>query len=149
MKTVVQEKRTKPNRLGIAGWIYGGRYGIERYLFIFHRLSGLGILLYFMLHIFVAAQKVNGEAAWTSTMDSVSGTLFHIGEYLVFVAIIFHGLNGLRLILSEFGLILGKPERPIYPFTSANMRIRVFTYIIMALAAIFIVIGGYDFFLIH
>ncbi|NOZ61819.1 MAG: succinate dehydrogenase [Calditrichaeota bacterium] len=149
MKTVVQEKRTKPNRLGLAGWIYGGRYGIERYLFILHRLTGLGILLYFMIHIFVAAQKIHGETAWNAAMAGVKGTIFHIGEYLVFVAIIFHGLNGLRLILSEFGLILGKPKRPIYPYTSANMRIRIFTYIIMLLAAIFIVIGGYDFFLIH
>ena len=149
MKTVVQEKRTHPNRQGIGGWVYGGRYGLERYLFILHRLAGLGILLYFIIHIFITGQKINGPEAWQGAMNSVTGTLFHIGEYLVYAAIAFHGLNGIRLILSEFGLVLGKPKRPIYPYSTANIRIRAFTWVLMILAVIFILVGGYDFFLMH
>ena len=33
-----------PNRLGIAGWLGGGRWGFERYLYTLHRLTGLGLL---------------------------------------------------------------------------------------------------------
>ncbi len=149
MKTVIQEKKTRPNRLGVGGWFYGGKYGAERYIFGLHRLAGLGILLYFMIHIFIVGQKIHGKEAWDAAMSSVSGTWFHIGEYLVFAAIAFHGLNGIRLILAEFGLVLGKPKRPVYPYTTANMRIRVFTWSMMILAAILMVVGGYDFFLMH
>ncbi len=149
MKTVVQEKKTRPNRLGIGGWFYGGKYGAERYIFALHRLAGLGILLYFMIHIFIVGQKIHGKEAWDAAMSSVSGTWFHIGEYLVFAAIAFHGLNGIRLILAEFGLVLGKPKRPVYPYKTANMRIRVFTWSMMILAAVLMLVGGYDFFLMH
>jgi len=149
MKTVVLEKRTRPNKQGVGGWFYGGRYGLERYLFILHRLAGLGILFYFIIHIFVTGQKINGHAAWTSAMSGVSGTWFHIGEYFLFLAVAFHAMNGIRLILSEFGWILGKPARPIYPYKTVNMRIRVFTWVMMILAVVIMVAGGYDFFLVH
>ncbi len=149
MKTVAQKKRTHPNKLGLGGWFYGGKFGAERYIFGLHRLAGLGILLYFIIHIFVTGQKIHGKAAWDAAMGSVSGPLFHIGEYLVFAAIAFHGLNGIRLILAEFGLVLGKPKRPVYPYTTANMRIRVLTWSLMILAVILMFVGGYDFFLMH
>ncbi len=149
MKTVVHEKRTRPNRQGVGGWFYGGRYGLERYLFILHRLAGLGILLYFIMHIFLTGQKISGKVAWTTTMSSVGGTWFHIGEYLLFIAVAFHAMNGIRLILSEFGWILGKPARPIYPYKTANVHIRAFTWIMMILAVVIMIAGGFDFFLIH
>lgn len=149
MKTVSLEKRTLPHRLGIGGWAYGGRYGLERYLFILHRIAGLSILLYFILHIFITGQKIQGKQAWDAVMGNMGGTWFHIGEYFLFVAVAFHAMNGIRLILSEFGWILGKPKRPIYPYQSANMRIRVFTWIMMILAVIIMAFGGFDFFLMH
>ncbi len=34
------------NRLGILGWLGKGKWGLERYLYILHRLTGLAILFY-------------------------------------------------------------------------------------------------------
>ena len=36
-----------PNRLGLKGWVAGGRWGPDRYLYTLHRVTGLGLLLYF------------------------------------------------------------------------------------------------------
>ena len=38
----------------------GGRWGVERYAYILHRLTGLGILLYFLMHIVVTSLRANG-----------------------------------------------------------------------------------------
>jgi succinate dehydrogenase/fumarate reductase cytochrome b subunit len=37
----------------------------------------------------------------------------------VIAGLIFHGLNGIRLILHEYGILLGKPKQPVYPYRPA------------------------------
>lgn len=138
-----------PNRLGLWGWLGGGRWGMERYLYTLHRLTGLGLLAYFLLHIVVTSARAFSEAAWLESMASVTGPLFVLGEYLVFVAFAFHGLNGLRLVLVELGWAVGKPIEPIYPYkTSVDVQ-RPLALGVMVLAGLLIVAGGADFFLLH
>ena len=52
------------NHLGIKGWAIGGRWSFERYLYTLHRLTGLGILAYFLMHIFVTSARVFGPESW-------------------------------------------------------------------------------------
>src|SRR5512137_2017787 len=95
------DNKGHPNRLGIWGWLGGGRWGFERYLYTLHRLTGLGLLAYFLLHIFVTSARVFGPDRWAKSMASVTGPLFTWGEYLVFAAFAFHAVNGIRLGLIE------------------------------------------------
>ena len=143
-----RENRGYPNRLGIRGWFYGGRYGPERVLYILHRISGLGILLYFIMHIFVTAVRIRGEAAWESLMQTLDHPIFKLGEFLVFLAFAFHALNGLRLIITELGYALGKPAPPRYPYRISLSRQRVLTWVLMVIAGILIVFGFFDFYFI-
>ncbi len=55
------ENKGRPNRLGIVGWLAGGRWGFERYLYTLHRVTGLGILAYFLMHIVVTSSRAFGE----------------------------------------------------------------------------------------
>lgn len=130
----------------MAGWAVGGRYGVERYAYALHRLTGLGILLYFLLHIFVTGTRVMGEETWRATMAFFSQPAFHVGEYLLFLAVAYHGLNGLRLILTELGWFLGKPKQPVYPYPNCLGRQRSLLFLAMILAFLFIVLGTMDFF---
>lgn len=138
-----------PNRLGIWGWLGGGRWGLERYLYALHRVTGLGLLAYFLLHILVTSSRAFGEGAWQTAMGRVAGPVFVLGEFLVFAAFAFHGLNGLRLILVELGFATGKPIEPIYPYrTSVDVQ-RPLSIVVMVLAALLVIAGGADFFLLH
>ncbi len=142
------ENKGRPNRLGIWGWLGGGRWGAERYLYTLHRLTGLGVLFYFLLHIIVTSSRALGQASWEAAMGKVTGPLFTIGEYLVFVALAFHAANGIRLVLIELGFGVGKPIEPVYPYkTSLNVQ-RPLAIIAMLLAAVLIVMGGLDFFVL-
>lgn len=134
-----------PNRLGVWGWFGGGRWGVERYLYSLHRLTGLGLLLYLLLHIFVTSLRAFGQESWDTTMSVLSSPLFAWGEFLVFLAFAFHALNGLRLILIELGYAVGKPEDPVYPYRSSLNSQRPLMVAVMIVAALLIGAGGYDF----
>jgi len=130
------------NRLGLKGWVYAGRYTFERYLYLGHRLSGMGLIAYMVLHIIETANRMRGVEAWEGLMALFASPLFKVIEYLLFAAAVFHAMNGVRLLLTELGFFLGKPKEPVYPYSSSIKRHRPLTYVIMALAGLIIILGG-------
>ena len=143
------EIREHPNRLGIRGWLGGGRWGPDRYLYSLHRLTGLGLLTYFVLHILLTSSRALGQGAWEQSMARVSGPIFLVGEYLVFVAFAFHAINGVRLALAELGFGVGKPIEPIYPYKTVVDVQRPWVTTVLVLTGILIVVGALDFFVWH
>ncbi len=132
----------RDNHSGIRGWIYAGNFGPERYLYLLQRLSGLCLLFYLGLHLYVTAVRLQGPAAWTSAMAATNGPLFSFGDFLVVAGFVFHGLNGLRLVLIELGYCLGKPERQDYPYVSCVQKQRPLMYALMGLALVLIVVSA-------
>ncbi len=141
------DTRTYPNRLGPWGWIGGGRWGFERYLYALHRLTGLGLLAYFLLHIFVTSARVFGPESWARSMARVTGPLFTWGEYLVFAAFAFHAVNGIRLALVELGFAVGRPIEPVYPYATSVGRQRPLALAMLVIAGVIAIWGGYNFLL--
>jgi succinate dehydrogenase / fumarate reductase cytochrome b subunit len=142
------DSKAKPNRLGIWGWLGGGRWGMERYLYTLHRVTGLGLLAYFLLHILVTSSRAFSQGAWVKAMEMVTGPLFIIGEYLVFVAFAFHAINGIRLVLVELGWGVGKPIEPVYPYrTSVDVQ-RPLALGVLILAAVLVIAGTLNFFVL-
>ena len=140
----MQQKRK--NNLGIAGWLHGGRYGADRYAYALHRVTGLGILFYFLMHIFVTGSRLDGPEKWEGWMNFFSkNPIFAIGEFLVFLAFLFHAINGIRLIFVELGFMIGKPGLPAYPYSYSTLRQRRVMICAMGLVAILAVIAGADF----
>jgi succinate dehydrogenase / fumarate reductase cytochrome b subunit len=144
---VAEREKRMENRLGIWGWLGGGRYGPERYAYALHRVAGMALLLYLLLHIVLTSARAFGEAAWRATMAAVAHPVFKLGEYLVFAAFAYHALNGVRLILVELGIGLGRPAVPIYPYGSSVQRQRPLLIACMLLAALLLLLGGLDLFL--
>jgi succinate dehydrogenase / fumarate reductase, cytochrome b subunit len=136
------------NKLGLKGWLLGGNYGFERYAYTLHRVTGLGILLYFIAHIFVTGARLDGPEAWQATMHALENPLAKFGEFLIFVAFAFHALNGIRLGITELGFMMGKAQRPVFPYKNSVKRHRPLTIAVMIIAAIVILMGGADFYLL-
>lgn len=146
------KQQVKENYLGVGGWIWAGRYQIERYLYFLHRITGLGLLLYAILHmlVMIVIRGLLGQEAYEALMNLFNQPIFKAGEYLVFGAFIFHGLNGLRLILQELGFILGKPKPPVYPYKDSLRQKRPVVLVMIAMVIVFSLItlfafigGGY------
>lgn len=139
------ENKGRPNRLGIKGWLVGGRWGFERYLYSLHRVTGLGLLTYFVLHILVTSSRAFGQGSWERAMGAVGGPVFRLGEFLVFAAFAFHAVNGIRLFLLELGMGVGRPIEPVYPYrTSVDVQ-RPLAVGVMIVAAVLVIVGGIGF----
>ncbi len=139
------ELQRHDNRLGLWGWLGGGRWGIERYAYALHRVTGLGILTYFLMHVVVTSLRARGIYLWAGEGALLAKPIFKFGEFLVFAAFAYHAFNGVRLVLVELGLAVGKPIEPVYPYrTSLNVQ-RPLLIAMMVLAALFLFAGGAEF----
>jgi len=134
------------NKRGIWGWLNPIHYNAERWAYVFQRVTGVAILLYVLGHLGDTSFFVGGP---TGTGPSVSGWSFigsifensfgHLILVLLVLVLFFHGVNGVRLILSEFGLIFEKPGPIEYPYKarslSSGQKYLIWVGIAVALAA--------------
>ncbi|HKR73032.1 MAG TPA: succinate dehydrogenase [Candidatus Nitrosocosmicus sp.] len=131
-------------REGLKGWLNPTRYGWERVSYWLQRLTGVGLLIYFVGHVYETSSLVNGINAWNSMLELTQTTGGHIFLLLVIGASTFHTVNGIRLIFTESGIGLGKPGRPDYPYdaTSLNYKQKSGIWVALILAAIAMLYGG-------
>jgi succinate dehydrogenase hydrophobic membrane anchor protein len=65
-----------------------------------HRVAGLTLILYMLFHI-VTLSGLYDPAKFASKMDLIHNFFFGFLEWTLAIPVIFHGLNGTRLILYE------------------------------------------------
>ena len=70
---------------------------------ILHRITGLGLTIYIMVHIIALTGLLKGEAAFNEEMALFSSPFFLFGERLLGALVMFHSLNGVRIVLVDFG----------------------------------------------
>jgi succinate dehydrogenase / fumarate reductase cytochrome b subunit len=79
---------------------YRGRAG--QWAWIFHRLTGLGVLLFVFLHIVDTSLIGWGPSAYNHAMALYRMTGFRIGEIILVGAVLYHALNGIRILIMDF-----------------------------------------------
>ena len=128
---------------GIKGMANPGRFGIERVAYCLMRLSGLGLLAYFIGHIYETSNILRGRVGWDEFMDLIGGTEGHIIMSIVIAMCVFHTVNGIRVMLGHGGVGVGKPARPDYPYdpASQNYRHKIGIYSAIILAAVAMMYG--------
>ena len=143
----MRQIQPRQNYLGISGWAWGGKYKLERYLYLLHRVTGLGLILFVIIHLIMTTVfRIQGQDIWEATIATLDNPWFKFGEYLVVVAFIYHALNGLRLVIQELGFCLGKPAPLIYPFKDSLRKKRPWTYVMIAVVVILAAVFLFDFF---
>lgn len=72
--------------------------------FILNRITALGLTFYLALHLFMLGKLAQGPAAYDSFIELAKTPLVKFGELLVIAAGLIHGLNGIRIALTSFGI---------------------------------------------
>lgn len=67
-----------------------------------HRVAGVGILLFLLLHIIDIALINWGQEAFDKMLFIYRNPIFMALEIGLIAAVIFHALNGIRIILIDF-----------------------------------------------
>ena len=131
------------NKEGIKGMANPTRYGIERVAYWLMRLSGLGLLAYFVAHIYETSSILQGKVGWDEFLEITQTTEGHIILAIVIGMCVFHTANGIRVMLGHGGVGVGSPARPDYPYTpqSQNVKHKMAIYSSIVLAAIAMMYG--------
>ena len=97
----------------------------ERLAFILHRITGVIASLFLFFHIISTSTPARaGWEAWREEVLNLQGlTPISILFYIAMGAILFHGINGVRLILAEaLAIGIGRPEKPKPPYIAPLLR---------------------------
>jgi succinate dehydrogenase / fumarate reductase cytochrome b subunit len=67
-----------------------------------HRLSGIGVLAFLFAHIVETSTVALGPGAYNFTQGFYRNLPARLGEILLMAAVVYHSLNGLRVIVMDF-----------------------------------------------
>ena len=92
-------------------WFDPRNKSLGSWAFILNRITGLGLTLYLFLHLIMLGQLAKGPEAYDGFIALVKNPIFLTGELLVIAAALIHGLNGIRIGLTSFGIAGGKQKQ--------------------------------------
>jgi succinate dehydrogenase / fumarate reductase cytochrome b subunit len=109
-RDVSEADRASRRRRGAQGWVdvRGRRMG--QWAFILNRLTGLGLLAYLFLHLGVLSMLAVGPSAWDGFVSTALTPAFLLLDVVLIFGLLFHGLNGIRVTLVGFGLIVDRQK---------------------------------------
>jgi len=75
---------------------------VGSWAWILHRLSGLGLIFYLSLHIWVINSLTYGDETFTKVTVFLNSPLFKLLEVGLWGIILFHAFNGIRVVIVDF-----------------------------------------------
>ncbi|MDQ3879646.1 MAG: succinate dehydrogenase, cytochrome b556 subunit [Chloroflexota bacterium] len=67
-----------------------------------HRASGIGVLVYLFMHIVENTTIAFGPDVYNATQGWFRNLPVRLGEIVLMAALVYHSLNGLRVIVMDF-----------------------------------------------
>ncbi len=78
------------------------RGAIGQWSWVLHRLTGLGVVLFLIVHVVDTSWAVFYPELYVEAIASYQTPLFTIGEFGLVAAVVYHALNGLRIIIMDY-----------------------------------------------
>ena len=116
---MTREHPSKPSNLW--RWFDPRSRGVGTFAFIMNRLSGIGLTVYLFLHLLVLSQLAQGAQAYDQFISLVKNPIFLSMEFVVVVAVFLHGLNGVRVAITSFGIANRFQKRLFYGLMAAAL----------------------------
>ncbi len=90
------------------------RGGIGQVSWALHRATGVGVLLFLLAHVLDTFLVVLGPEHYNAIIGLYRHPVFRTGEIFLFASVLFHALNGVRIILIDFWPDLTRIQRPLF-----------------------------------
>ncbi|MDQ7025630.1 MAG: succinate dehydrogenase, cytochrome b556 subunit [Anaerolineae bacterium] len=87
------------------------RGAIGQWSWVLHRLTGLGVVLFLFLHVIDTAWAVFAPESYVEAIATYQSPLFTIGEFFLVACVVYHALNGLRIVMMDFRPDLWKHQQ--------------------------------------
>ena len=82
--------------------LFGYRVSWSQLAWFGHRLSGIGVLVYLFMHIVENATLAFGPDVYNTTQTWFHNLPVRLGEILLMAALVYHSLNGMRVVTMDF-----------------------------------------------
>jgi succinate dehydrogenase / fumarate reductase, cytochrome b subunit len=88
-------------------------YQVGMWAWLLHRLSGLALVGYLFVHIWVISSvaAINGRSLFDAIMLTFSNRFIIALELGLIAIVIYHGLNGIRVLLFDVGVGLNNQKQ--------------------------------------
>lgn len=96
--------RNLPSARRAWSWFIPIRRDIGSWAFALNRVTAIGLTIYLFLHLGVLSLLARGPGAYDKFLELTENPFIKLGEWLVVAAGILHGLNGIRIVLTSFGV---------------------------------------------
>lgn len=90
---------------------YKGREGM--WTWILHRATGLGVLLFLIAHVIDTGIIIYRPDWYDHALGLYKHPVFRIGELFIFFGVLYHAVNGLRIIIQDFWPIVMQRQRQL------------------------------------
>ncbi len=77
------------------------RGAIGQWSWVLHRITGLGVLFFFVLHVIDTSWAVFYPSLYEEAIASYQSPLFTLGEFALVAAVVYHAYNGLRIAIFD------------------------------------------------
>lgn len=91
--------------------------------YILHRVSGVAVILFLFVHLVENFFLLMGEAAYNRAIGLYDVWYFRLGEFALVAAVVYHALNGTRIVVIDFWQKSTRYQKPLW-------------YAVMALSAL-------------
>jgi succinate dehydrogenase / fumarate reductase cytochrome b subunit len=96
--------RNEPSARRFWSWFLPFRRDLGSWAFALNRITAIGLTIYLFLHLGVLGLLARGPGAYDQFLELTENPFIKLGEWLVVAAAVLHGLNGIRIVLTSFGV---------------------------------------------
>ena len=111
------------------------RGAIGQWSWALHRLSGLGVVLFLVLHVIDTSWAVFWPELYVEAIAAYQSPLFTLGEFGLVAAVVYHAINGLRITFFDY-----KPHLWRHQQRAAHIVLAV---VLVILAPVFLLMFGH------
>ena len=106
--------RNQPSARKFWSWFMPVGRQAGGWAFALNRVTAIGLTFYLFLHLAVLSLLAQGPGSYDKFLALTENPIIKFGEWAVVAAVFLHGLNGIRIILTSFGVGVTRQKQLFY-----------------------------------
>ena len=124
----MDQSRNQPAPGKFWSWFTPVGRQVGGWAFALNRVTAIGLTVYLFLHLAALNLLARGPGSYDNFLALTENPIIKFGEWAVVAAVFLHGLNGIRIILTSFGVGVTRQKQLFYSFMIiAVLIILIFT----------------------
>jgi succinate dehydrogenase / fumarate reductase cytochrome b subunit len=104
MEKMTMETLKYPKVRRAGRWFDVRQRKLGMWAYALNRMTGLGLVVYLYLHLAVLSLLTRGPSSWDAFVSLARSPYFLTLDVILLAGILIHGLNGIRVALTGFGV---------------------------------------------